>query len=300
MLAIFILAILIVILVALVRYGKDSTIDDLEKAILQADKTGDHSIVENYCSTNRISDDKYQEVRRALYFRLAEEGDLYAMNMAAAYSETAMGRCRWLTKCAEAGDAEAMYSLALGYSEAANMKPSKWGFGLDPQREFYWYKCAADKGHGKAMECIASCYLFGTGVEKNKQLAFDYAKNGAERGFSECSFFLVIYFAMQFEDPHLTKAEIVQLMERVMLRGERESFAKAAYELGNIYGSAFLYNAQMDEYSDRRKAAYYFTLAYVLDDDLYDKKKIVETGYNPSQIELNRWRDDALNLRFNP
>ncbi len=298
---IFVFAALAIWLIVLsVKAKKKRRQKGLEEAILQAHRTGNWEIVDNYCVRENISDAALKKTEKSVMLSLGEGGDLEAMRSLVTSAETAEERCRWLTKLSEAGDARSMYRLALGYSEAINAKSSVDSFGEDPEKEFYWYCKAADKGYDKAMAAVAGCYYFGTGVPKDKKKAFDYAKDCANRGSSACCFFLVDNFGFQFDNPHITTAERIKMMERVMLRGEPESFAKAAWKLGFAYGEAYLYDKPENEYSDRRKAAYCFVLAYVLDKDLYDKDKIIKTGYRATQYELNKWQEDARNLRYNP
>lgn len=300
--AFLVLAIVAIIVISLYNKEKNEQRkqEGLEEAILRAYKQHNWEIVHNYCSAEDISQETMIETRNKVYCCLAEQGDVEAMNHMALHAKTPDDRCKWLTRCAEAGDLDAMNSLAFGYSEAANGPGSVYGWGTDPQKEFYWYNCAASKGHEQAMSSVAECYYDGIGVPKDRQKSFDYAKDCAERGYSACAFFLVKYFWIPNEEPHLSKAEIIKMMERVMLRGEQKSFAEAAKELGYAYGRAYLFNRPVDEFSDRRKAAYFFTLAHVLDSDLYNKDRIFETGYRPSQFEWNQWQEDARNLRFNP
>lgn len=298
------LLLVVVAAIVIALYSKEKNeerkVEGLEQAIVRAHKMGNWDVVHNYCASENISQDTMIEIRTKVLRHLAEEGDLKAMNHMVLDAKSADERCKWLTKCAEAGDLDAMNSLAFGYSEAANEQASKYAFGVNPQKEFYWYNCAASKGHEQAMSGVAECYYDGIGVPKDRQKSFDYAKDCAERGYSACAFFLVKYFWIPNEEPHLSKAEIIKMMERVMLRGEQKSFAEAAKELGYAYGRAYLFNRPVDEFSDRRKAAYFFTLAHVLDSDLYNKDRIFETGYRPSQFEWNQWQEDARNLRFNP
>lgn len=294
----------IVVVIVMALYSKEKNEqrkqEGLEEAILRARRLHNWDIVHNYCSAECISEEVMIETRKKLITRLAEQGDLEAMNEMALKSTTPDERCKWLTRCAEAGDIEAMYSLAFGHSVTANEPDSKLGCGVDPEKEFYWYNLAASKGHERAMSGVAECYYDGAGVPKDRQKSFDYAKDCADRGYSACAFFLVKNFWIPIDDPHLSKAEIIKMMERVMLRGEQESFAEAAKELGYAYGRAYLYNQPVDEFSDRRKAAYFFTLAHILDSELYSKERIFETGYRPSQFEWNQWVEDARNYRFNP
>lgn len=285
-LIVIVIVIAIVVAVASKERAEERKMEGLEDAILRAHRTDDWRIVENYCSSENIPEETMHEVRRRVNIRLAKQGDIKAMRVAAAYAETEEERREFETMGAEAGDVDAMYALAIGY------------MNVDAEKQFYWYKKAADRGLDKAMGAVASAYYFGDGVPADKKKAFAYAKDCADRGCADASFFLVDYFE-QFNEPRLDTQEKINLMERVMQRGERESFAKAARKLGIIYGGAYLFNGVVNEFSNRRKASYCFTLAYVLDHD-YDKDDIFKTGYRPTQFELDKWQEDARNLRYNP
>jgi len=66
----------------------------------------------------------------------------------------------WYLKAANAGDASAMYRLAL-FAETG-----KAG-SLNPATAFDLYRKAAEKGHADAQLGVSSCYRLGYGVEKN-------------------------------------------------------------------------------------------------------------------------------------
>ena len=87
------------------------------------------------------------------------------------------------------------------------------------------------------------------------------------------------------------------MLKRAMNKGDREVYAKAADELGFIYGRAYVYGGPEDEYSDRYKAAYFYALAFFAGD--YSADRITQSGYRASQYEIDKWRDDAINMRCN-
>lgn len=301
----FTLLVLVIIAVIVVAvYSKEKNEErkkeGLEQAILQAHKAHNWDVVHDYCSVENIPHETMLETRKNVLRRLAEEGDLEAMNHMALDANTADERCKWLTRCAEAGDVEAMYTLAIGYMDVSNVEGSKSGFGVNPQKEFYWYQRAANLGHAKAKSSLVDCYFNGTGVEKDEEKAFSLAKTYSDCGNSECGCFLVRYYYCNPTNSKFDKAQGVRTLERIIARGEPKFYREAVWQLGYIYGAPYLYGSSEDEFSDRRKATYCFVLAQVVEESEILISSINKVGYDFTEFEYKKWYDDAKNLRYNP
>lgn len=287
---------IIAIIVFLIWANNRSKNNRLEEAILQADKSNQYDSLLRFCDENGISEEKRIKVARKMYFRMAEQDDVFALGMAAVYAESKEAQCTYYKRAAQLGDVEAMYTLGLKYQHFDDKELVKsMCFADDPKQSFSWFKKAADKGHYKAQAAVASAMYFGDGVTKDEEKAFAYAKNCSDRGNAECSIFLVDYFYRDISGTHFNIPEAIRLLKRVMSKGDKEIFSKAADELGYIYGRAYIYGGSEDEYSDRYKAAYFYALAYFSGD--YSADNISKTGYRATDFELQKWREDAINMK---
>ncbi len=293
---VFLLLLGIVVVYILVQKNKkENAIAELKNTIYAADKDQiPWARVDSLCREHNISDDKMSEIRKNMYIEMAETtNDIHAITMAVALSDDMPSRQKYLTKAAELGDTKSMCNLAYGYTKYPNEEGgSVYQFGYSPNTAFYWYSRAAQAGSGKGLCKTAEAYADGEGVPKDLNKAISIAKEGANRGFPECAFFLCDFLSV------IPESEKVVLLERVIARREPESFAQAAQKLGRIYGSAYLSNTTPTPLSDRRKAAYCFALAHFADD--WPRDSIYKTGYNPSQYELSQWQQDAANLLYRP
>lgn len=289
-----------IVVVYILVLKKEKTIAELKNLIYAADTDQipwDH--LENFCYDHKISDKKRFDIRKNMYLELAHTTtDIHAITMGVAFSDDMEARKRLLTKASELGDTNSMCNLAFGYTKYANETgDSVYAFGYSPSNAIYWYNRAAQAGSGKGMSKLAEAYADGEGVPKDLNKAISIAKEGANRGFPECAFFLCKLVDSRYSSV-LSDSDKVVLLERVIARRETESYAQAAWELGYIYGSAYLSNTTPTPLSDRRKAAYCFALAHFADD--WSRDNIYKTGYNPSRYELSQWQQDAANLLYRP
>lgn len=298
---VFLLLLGIVVVYILVQKNKkENAVAELKKIIYAADKDQiPWARVDSLCREYNISDDKMSKIRKNMYLEMAETtNDIHAITMAVALSDDMPSRQKFLTKAAELGDTKSMCNLAYGYTKYPNEEGgSVYQFGYSPNTAFYWYNRAAQAGSGEGLCKTAEAYRDGEGVTKDFNKAISIAKEGANRGFPECAFFLCKLVDSRYSSV-LSDSDKVILLERVIARRETESYAQAAQELGYIYGSAYLSNTTPTPLSDRRKAAYCFALAHFADD--WSRDNIFKTGYNPSQYELSQWQQDAANLLYRP
>lgn len=302
-----ILVILVIIglwvLIAVINSKKRT--EELERLIYQYDKTasqesGDALI--NFMNNHNISTSKQQKVRSAMYHRLADAGDVFALMMVYdIHHDNKQLAYEYLHRAAQLGSVAAFYELGMQYSQHGNSSEYYVGFGYDPALAFSWFSKAAQHGHEDAIRYVATAYHNGEGVKEDKEKAFAYAKSFSDRGYPQLSFFLVLYFYNSPISSHYQPQAAVTLLERIMYRGHSDSFKEAARELGFIHGGAYLYNSPPDAFSDRRKAAYCFFLVAALNNfDEFYINLFKKTGYMATQFEINTWKNDAENLRYNP
>lgn len=277
---------------------RNRQIEELKQLILESDMGKcSYDRVETFCRENDVSDEEYHEIRKNLYYELAEGDDIHAIKMAAAYAydEDPSAHLQYLTRAAELGDVESMYSLGVTYDvdDAFPGCPDK-------EEAFYWYERAAEHGHEKALCSVAQAYETGEGVGKNVEKAFSILKDASERGYSHCGLRLAEFYYESCASGHYDLKLAKQIYEQIMQRGDRETFAKAAHQMGMLYGGSYVFDAPVNEFSDRRKAAYCFALAHFLDSDLYDADLIRKTGYRWTEFEMKKWQQDAVRLRYDP
>ena len=301
MLELIIIATFIGLLVLFIRKRKKMV--GLEDAIMQSHKLDNWGITADYCLRNGISEKRMDKCINEILHRLAEQGEIMAMRYMAVHAGSSEKECMWYTRCAEAGDKDAMYWLGLKYSSTVNAAGGAGGYGSNPELSFYWFNQAANRRHSAAMERVASCHYFGQGVEKNEEEAFRIAQHFWERGNSECGLFLTSIF---YQNPTSEKYDIpraITILERIMIRGEKKMYTEAASSLGHIFGAPFMHpGIPVRDYHDCRKAAYCFALAFVAGDSLSDvmAQNIAKTGYNYTDHEFAQWYSDAKNYRYNP
>ena len=93
----------------------------------------------------------------------------------------------WLKQAAEAGMTEAMFDLAYTYYEGEGTEKNLKQF-------FYWVKKAAEAGIGEAMLRLANAYIDGEGTEKEPEQFFYWVGKAAEADVPEAMFNLAIAY----------------------------------------------------------------------------------------------------------
>jgi len=89
-----------------------------------------------------------------------------------------------LRQAAELGDAEAQYDLAYLYYKA-DSDPSIQGVPQSDQKAAYWYRKAAQQGHGRAQYNMAVLHLQGHGVERDPIEAYAWLLLAQANGHQE-------------------------------------------------------------------------------------------------------------------
>ena len=90
---------------------------------------------------------------------------------------------------AEAGDAEAMMSLADWYQDGTN------GLQKNYSERFKWSKRAADLDDAEAIDDVGFCYFYGEGTEQNRALANVLCAQAATMGIGHACFVLANRYA---------------------------------------------------------------------------------------------------------
>lgn len=248
-----------------------------------------YNIDENYCT-----------IRHNIYVKRANAGDLQAMVELA--EEDMSGENKQIQRAyqalyyaANAGNTNAMVDLGFYYS-------SEDGFGENLPLAFKWYMLAATKGNIKAIYEVAFAYVSGIGTEKNLQLAKSWAENGAKMGSAKCVRLLAEHIYGYQLSPYYNPITEVALLESVMRMGYESEYEMAALRLGRIFGRHDLFGAPKDQFSDSKKAAYCFVLNYFVDTYADDSnwETINKLNYYVTESDFERWKADALELRYNP
>ena len=283
----------------------DAKLNDFERLIIEADSSSlDDPRQRLYQAIDRYgySQDTYYNIRSSLYNRLARTGDAFAQCQLGdlAHSQNNISDAlRWYTLSAEGGCTEAMYSLGLWYSDAGNGEYSSGGFGYDPVKSFEYFLQAAQKGHLKAMHSVARCFEDGEGVTADSEKAFSWAQQGAENGSWDCCYYLAESIYNNILHPMHNQGKALEWLKKSTEYANRDQFERTVRSMGYIYGGAYLYNSPETPFSDRRKAAYCFTMAYITNhDDDHDVQLLQKTGYRISEQEFAALRNDTINRRL--
>lgn len=107
---------------------------------------------------------------------------------------------QWTQKAAEAGDAHAMYNLAVMHQHGQ-------GTEEDLETSFSWYLKSAEKGHGEAARYTALMYNLGEGTERNVPEALKWFHAAADRGIKIVyNSIASIYYNGEGTEPDYVKA----------------------------------------------------------------------------------------------
>lgn len=303
MIFIVLLLLLIAFLVILARRkskdGGSKSLAALAPLIVAADHGDPNALHQLNAARDRLhlSDEAFAQYRHKLYLRYAQNGDAFAEYQLGEEAIYLLNQPRagydHLQRAAARGRTEAMVTLALLYSTGSH------GFEENLPLSFEWYMRAANAGNAKAMAEVSSCYRTGCGVGENREAAISWATKGANMGSAECVFALSECYEMPPSPGNI--ATRLRYLEQAIRMGNREIYEKSANALGGVFGASYLYRVPANSFTDRRKAAYCFSLAWFCDpDDDIVKEKLQKIGYPASQQELAQWRADANTLRYNP
>ena len=109
-----------------------------------------------------VTNNEYLSYRRALYTRLAQNGDAFAEYQLGEDARVCLRQPRaaydHYYRAANLDSAEAMAAFGMLYATGAD------GFEQNPTVSFQWYLAAANAGNVGAMREVARCYRTGCGV----------------------------------------------------------------------------------------------------------------------------------------
>lgn len=136
----------------------------LDALVLAADH-GDMSAQQQLAAEKarlNVTNNEYLSYRRALYTRLAQNGDAFAEYQLGEDARVCLRQPRaaydHYYRAANFGSAEAMAAFGMLYATGAD------GFEQNPTVSFQWYLAAANAGNVGAMREVARCYRTGCGV----------------------------------------------------------------------------------------------------------------------------------------
>ena len=160
----------------------------------------------------------------------AEAGDKEAMHTLAYVYHEGEGTEKnlkqffyWVKKAAEAGVPKAMHSLACAYHEGV-------GTEKDLKQYFSWMKKAVEAGVSKSMYTLAIAYYEGEGTEKDLKQFFSWVKKAAEAGVPGSMHTL----AMAYHEGEGTEKDLKQFFSWVKKAAEA-GIPKAMYNLSYSY-----------------------------------------------------------------
>lgn len=300
---------IVAILVILFVWSKSkqkSDLDSFHQLIIEADKSNtDISRQRLYeaMGRNKYYEDQFNNIRTSLYRQLAQSGDAFAQCQLGALAESdgKIGEAlHWYSMSAAAGCTEAMYSLGMAYSKEGNNSGIAIGFGYDPSKSFQYYLQAAHRGHLDAMWSVAMCYGEGEGVAADPVQERFWAEKGANMGSWLCCNYLAQHIYNYSLHPMYNQEIALQWMRKSTEYADKDQFERTVREMGYIYGGSYLYNSPETPFSDRKKAAYCFTMAYITnqDDPEDDIQKYQKMGYKVSEQEFAVLRDATINRRL--
>lgn len=284
-------------------FKKDKN-SDLENLIFAADKSDnpiERERLNQALTDRRISNEEYIGIRTRLYARLAQRGDAFAQLQMGALAELGnqpFAAEHWYILSANGGNVEAIYSLGLLYSKDANDDPQKPGVGYNPVKSFQHFLMAAERGYVNAISHVAMAYLMGEGVQEDREKEYYWLLKGAELNSARCCLDLSWTYT-DINSPHYDLDKGVQVLKKVLILGDRFTYELAVEALGHVYGDAYIRNEPETKYSDRKKAAYCFTMAYIMFADVNDfyLKVAEKTGYHVSRAEFDMLKEDVVFMR---
>ena len=163
-----------------------------------------------------------------LYYRAADRGDIRATITMGELFRDGEGvdknfkeALRYFQRAADKDDGEAMNSLALIYDQGG------YGVAQDAQKAFEWFKKSAEAGNANGMSNLSLCYLWGSGIRKNTNLAEYWMKKAAENG----AFYGMLKYANWLASQDKKDRRLVAMYEQAANAG----YGEAAYKLSMIY-----------------------------------------------------------------
>ncbi len=298
----------IVIVILILSNNKSKNNSELYKIIEladQGDEEAKHKL--NLLFEKGMTSKEHNCLRMETYKPKAEQGDINAQYwIGFLYSTVERNAERakyWLTKAAEQGSIEAMRNLAFSYSKFLYEKPddnySLISLGFNKQEQLKWLNEAIAAGDAESMCDLAHEYMYNFGgiVEVDIAKALDLYTRAAEQNYARAYLGLSDIYRT-IGTAYYDRKKQLEVLLKAMQCCDRDVYERASFDLGNLFGSAYMYNGQADEISDRKKAAYCFSLTYFLGND-YGRVNLEKLKYPVTKEELEQWKYDALNLVYN-
>lgn len=126
----------------------------------------------------------------------------------------------WYQKAAEAGETDAMFNLAMLYSQGFE------GMEASKEQAFYWYERAAEAGDAEAMCWTASYLLKGLGTKCDLERAADWLKKALAAGYPAAQELLFTIPGMQ-EERQQKIAELEKLAQEADSYLEQANYEQA-------------------------------------------------------------------------
>ena len=253
-----------------------------------------------------LSSEEYNRIRMRVYTPKAEQGDpiaQYWLGLLYGFENQVDTSHKWYLQSAENGNIEAMRDLAFRFGEFAN-EPGNCPFavfGNNPEKHIHWLQRAANLGDAKSQADIGDLFYYGDIVDKNYEEAIKWYDSASRNGSAKGYIGLAQIYNHMIDRKFFNLDKYEEVLLNAMRLGQEKEYESAASSLGMLYGATFIYDTVLDEYkkfANAKKATYCLCLAYVRGNDglVDDIKKI---GYKTADGEFERWREDAINLRFN-
>ena len=132
----------------------------------------------------------------------------------------------WFRKAADAGNADAMYNLAIYYADGSG------GLKADQAAAVEWYRKAADADNAAAMNMMGRYYDEGWGgLKKDEAAALEWYRKAADKGYAAALYNLAICYADGSGGLKADKAAALEWYRKAADKGH----AAAMYEIGTYY-----------------------------------------------------------------
>ena len=149
---------------------------------------------------------------------------------------------KWLRKSAKAGDADAMFHLAICYENGD-------GCSISEEKAFDWYKEAANVNHPGAMFNLGHLY----DTQEDKKSAFKWWKKAARLGHVGGMFIVGLLYFLGADGVEQNKQEALHWLSRAADEGD---------DVDAMFHVALLYDDESEEFLvDKKQAVAWYTRA---------------------------------------
>lgn len=129
-----------------------------------------------------------------------------------------------IVKKAQQGDTAAYYSLGEVYYHHGGVLVQ------DCNRAVEWYRKGAEQGHAEAQCALDLCYLYGTGVNKNKLNALKWISKAAQQGYAKAQYKL----GLMYQEGIVVKKANLKAVEW-FIKAAKQGHIEAQFSLGVLY-----------------------------------------------------------------